>query len=306
MTATFFLYDFIPYWLSFNPLCLLLELLLLLLSNFQFFFKEIKVTSMYFRAFKDLYSSDALHHIYTTLWRWCVCVCVCVCGQLSLTLCKPMGCSPPDSSVYGIFQARMLEQVAISCSRGSCRLRDWAYASAGEFFTTVPPGKPRWRWTKRLLRQLKDLGCEVLLLLFSHSVVSDSLRPHGLQHTRLPCPFTISQSLLTLMSVELVMPSNHLILCHPLLFLPSIFPSIRVFSNESALPIRWPNNWSFSFSISAPNEYSGLISFRIGWFDLLGILKSLLQHHSSKASILQLSAFFRIKLSHSWKNHSFD
>ena len=78
MTTTFFLYDFIPYWLSFNPLCLLLELLLLLLSNFQFFFKEIKVTSMYFRTFKDLYSSDALHHIYTTRWRWCVCVCVCV------------------------------------------------------------------------------------------------------------------------------------------------------------------------------------------------------------------------------------
>ena len=102
------------------------------------------------------------------------------------------------------------------------------------------------------------------------------------------------------MSIELVMLSNHLMLCHPLLLLPSIFPSIRVFSNESALHIRWPKNWSFSFSISPPNEYSGLISFGIDWFDLLGILKSLLQHHSSKASILQLLAFFMIKLSHSY------
>ena len=100
--------------------------------------------------------------------------------------------------------------------------------------------------------------------------------------------------LLKLMSIELVMPSNHLILCHPLLLLPSIFPSIRVFSNESALRIRWPKYWSFSFSISPPNEYSGLISFRIDWSDLLavqGTLKSLLQHHSSKASILWHSTF---------------
>ena len=97
--------------------------------------------------------------------------------------------------------------------------------------------------------------------------------------------FTTSQSLLKLMSIELVMPSNHLILCHPLLLLPSIFPSIRVFFNESVLPIRWPKYWSFIFSISPSNEYSGLISFRIDWFDLLavqGTLKSLLQHHSSK------------------------
>ena len=97
------------------------------------------------------------------------------------------------------------------------------------------------------------------------------------------------------MFIELVMPSNHLILCHPLLLSPSIFPSIRVFSNESALHIRWPKYWSFSFSISPSNEYSGLISFRIDWSDLLavqGTLKSLLQHHSSKASILRHSAFF--------------
>ena len=110
--------------------------------------------------------------------------------------------------------------------------------------------------------------------------------------------FTISQSLLKLMSIESVMPSNHLILCCPLL-LPSIFPSIRVFSKESVLCIRWPEYWSFSFSISPSNEYSGLISFRMDWFDLLvvqGTLKSLLQHHSSKTSILHHSTFFTVQL----------
>ena len=111
---------------------------------------------------------------------------------------------------------------------------------------------------------------------------------------------TNSQSSPKLMSIESVMPSNHLILCHPLLFPPSIFPSIRVFSNESALPIRWPKYWSFSFSISPTNEYSGLISFRMDWLDLFavqGTLKSL-QHHSSKASILWHSAFFIAQFSH--------
>ena len=99
------------------------------------------------------------------------------------------------------------------------------------------------------------------------------------------------------------MPSNHLILCHPLLLWPSVFPSIRVFSNESALRIRWPKYWSLSFNISPSNEYSGLISFRMDWLDLLtvqGTLKSLLQHHSSKASILQCSSFFIVQLSHSY------
>ena len=103
------------------------------------------------------------------------------------------------------------------------------------------------------------------------------------------------------MSIESVMPSNHLTLCRPLLLLPSIFPSIRVFSNESVLCIRWPKYWSFSFSISPSNEYSELISFRMDWLDLLavqGTLKSLLQHHSSKASVLQCSAFFTVQLSH--------
>ena len=112
---------------------------------------------------------------------------------------------------------------------------------------------------------------------------------------------TNSQSLLKLMSIALVMPSNHLILCCPLFLLPSIFPSIRVFSNESVLHIRWPKYWIFSFSISPSNEYSEWISFRIDWFDLLavqGALKSLFQHHSSKASILRCSAFFIVQLSH--------
>ena len=112
---------------------------------------------------------------------------------------------------------------------------------------------------------------------------------------------TNSWSLLKLMLTEWAKPSNHLILCHPLLLPPSIFPSIRVFSNESVLCIRWPKYWSFSFSISPSNEHSGLISFRMDWLDLLavqGILKSLLQHHSSNASILQHSAFFMVQLSH--------
>ena len=111
--------------------------------------------------------------------------------------------------------------------------------------------------------------------------------------------FAISRSLLRLMSIESVMPSNHLILCRPLLLLPSILPSIRVFSNESALPIRWPKYWSFSIRTS--NEYSGLISFRTDWFNFLaiqGTFKSLLQHHNSKASILRHSAFFMVQFSH--------
>ena len=110
-----------------------------------------------------------------------------------------------------------------------------------------------------------------------------------------------SRSFPKLMSIESAMPSNHLILCHPLLILPSIFPNIRVFSNESAFPIRWPKYWSFSFNISPSNEHPGLISFRMDWLDLLavqGTLKSLLQHHSSNASILQHSAFFIVQLSH--------
>ena len=113
-----------------------------------------------------------------------------------------------------------------------------------------------------------------------------------------------SWSLLKLMSIVSVMSSNHLILCHPLILLPSIFPSIRVFSNESVLPTRWPKDWSFSFSISPSNEYSGLICFRMDWFDFLavqGTLKSLFQHHNSEAPILRHSAFFMIQLSHPYR-----
>ena len=130
---------------------------------------------------------------------------------------------------------------------------------------------------------------------FSLSVVSNSLWPHGLQHTRPHWSITSSWSPPKPMSIESVMPSNHLILCRPLLLLPSIFPSIWVFSNESALHIRWPKYWSFSFNISPSNEHPRLISFRMDWLDLLtvqGILQSLFQHHSSKESILQSSAFF--------------
>ena len=135
---------------------------------------------------------------------------------------------------------------------------------------------------------------------FSRSVVSDSLRSHELQHARFPCPSPTPGACSNLCPSS-VMPSSHLILCCPLLLLPSIFPSIKVFSNESVFHIRWPKYWSFSFSISPSNEYSGLISFRIALFDLLavqGTLKSLLQHHSSKASILQCSGFFIVQLSH--------
>ena len=133
---------------------------------------------------------------------------------------------------------------------------------------------------------------------FSRSVVSNSLRPHELQHARSPCP---SPSPGVHSDIESVMPSSHLIFCHPLLLLPSIPPSIRVFSNESTLRMRWPKYWSFSFSIIPSKEIPGLISFRMDWLDLLvvqGTLKSLLQHHRSKASILQHSAFFTVQLSH--------
>ena len=149
-----------------------------------------------------------------------------------------------------------------------------------------------------------SLHCQVEMITFSsvqfsRSVVSDTLQPYGQQHARLLFSSPNSWSLLKLMSIESVMPSNHLILCHPLLLPRSISPSMRVFSSESILRVRWPKYWSFSFSPS--NEYSGLISFRMDWLDLLavqGTLKSLLQHHSSKASVLRHSAFFIVQLSH--------
>ena len=138
----------------------------------------------------------------------------------------------------------------------------------------------------------------IKLLLFGHSVIRLFVTPWTAVH-QASLSFTIFWSLLKLMYIESVMPSNHLFLYRPLLHLPSIFLSIRVFSNESTLHIRWSKYWSFS--ISPSNKYSGLISFRIDWFDLLavqGTLKSLIQHHSSKASILQCSAFFMVQLSH--------
>ena len=150
------------------------------------------------------------------------------------------------------------------------------------------------------------------LLLFTCSFVCNFVTPWTAA-CQDSLSFTISQNLLELLSIESVTPFNHLILCHPLLLLPLIFPSIRVFSNESALCIKWLNYWNFTFSISPFNEYSGLISFRIDWLDLLavqGTFKSLLQHHSSKASILRRSAFLMVQLSHPYmttgKNHNFD
>ena len=135
--------------------------------------------------------------------------------------------------------------------------------------------------------------------MFSRSVVSDSLQPHGLQHTRLPCPSPSPRARSNSYPIASMMTSNQFILCRLLLLLPSIFPSIRVFYNESSLHIRWPKDWRFSFSISPSNDYSGLISFRTHWFDLLavqGTPKSLFQHHISKASTLWHSAFFMVQL----------
>ena len=128
------------------------------------------------------------------------------------------------------------------------------------------------------------------------------LDSHGLQHARLPCPSPLLELAQTHVH-QVLMPSSHFILCHPLLLLPSIFPSIRLFSNELALCIRCPKDWHFSFAISSSNEYSGLISFMIDWFDLLavqGTLKSLLQHHGSKSSVLRCAAFFMVQLSHTY------
>ena len=157
-----------------------------------------------------------------------------------------------------------------------------------------------WELTAKKWEQM-DPGTEIQFrsVQFSRSVLSDSLWPHESLHAFLS--ITNSQSLLKPTSIKLVMPSNHLILCHPLLLLPPITPSIRVFSNESTLRMRWPKYWSFSFNISPFNEHPELISFRMDWLDILAVqetLKSLLQHHSSKASIFRRSAFFTVQLSH--------
>jgi len=159
---------------------------------------------------------------------------------------------------------------------------------------------------KTLMKEIKDdinrwrdIPCSWVSQFsqFSGSVMSDCLRPHEPRHARPPCPSLTPGVYSNHMSIESVMPSSHLILCRPLLLLPSIPPRIRVFSNELMLRMRWPKCWSFSFSISPSSEHPGVISFRMDWLDLLavqGTLKSLLQHHSSKASIIQHSAFFTV------------
>ena len=195
-----------------------------------------------------------------------------------------MVCSPPGFSLQGISQARILEWPAISFSRGSSWPRDWICIFSSD-------RKVLYHWITR------EAILFSVLNQFSHSVVSDSLWPHGQQHIRLRHPSPTPRITQTHVHKS-VMPSNHLILSCPLLLPPSITPSIKVFSNESVLHIKWPKYWNFSISLS--NEYSGLISFRINWLDLLtvqGTLKSLLQHHISKVSILQHSAFFIVQLS---------
>ena len=180
---------------------------------------------------------------------------VCSVPQFCPTSCDPLDCSLSGSSVHGMSQARILEWVAISFFRGS----DLPDPGIEPVFSSVQLPSCVW-----LFATPWTAACQASLSI------------------------TNSQSLLNLMSIVSVMQSNHLTLCRPLLLLPSIFPSIRVFLNESALCIRWPKYWSFSFNISPSNEHSGLISFRKDWLDrpeVQGTLKSLLQHHSSKASI---------------------
>ena len=180
--------------------------------------------------------------------------------QFCPTFWDPMDCSLPDSSVHRILQARILEWVAMSFFRGSSWFRDWTCVSY--VYVVVVVQSPSCVW---LTATLWTAARQVTL------------------------SFTTSLSLLKVMSIESVMPSNHFILCHPLLLFPSIFPTLRVFSSESAFCIRWPKYWSFSFSVSPFNEYSGLISFRNDCFELLavqGTLKSLLQCHSLKPSVL--------------------
>ena len=256
--------------------------------------------------------------------------------QLSLTLCDPMHCSPPGSSVDGILQARILEWVAISSCRESFQYRDWTWVSyvsyiGSKLFTTNATWEApvlynrsflvicsilnivvciySQQWTLRCMYPFKlwfssdicpGMGLIDHMVQISHSIVSDSVTAWTAAHQ---ASLSISNywSPPKPMSIVLVMPSNHLILCRPLLLLPSIFPSISIFSKESALHITWPKYWSFSFSISPSREHPGLISFRMDWLDLLavqGTLKSLLQHHSSKASIFLPSAFFIVQLSH--------
>ena len=199
----------------------------------------------------------------------------------------PTLCDPMDYTVHGIPQARVLEWVAYPFSSRSSWPRNWTRLSciAGRFFTN---------WV------IREAPLHIFSSVQSLSHVQLFVTPWTVTH-QASLSITNSPSLPKLMSIESVMPSNHLILCRPLLLLPSISPNIRVFSNESALCIRWPKYWSFRFNISPSKEYSGQISFRMGWFNLLavqGTPKSLLQHHSSKPSMLWHAAFFIVQLSH--------
>ena len=223
------------------------------------------------------------------------CVCVCVCAQLCPTLCGLMNCS---SSVHKILQTRTLAWVAMSSSRGSFRPRD-------QTCVFCIPCIGRW-----ILYHCVTWEAQIgmPLLLFGRSVVSLFATPWTAARQD-SLPITISWSFLKLMSIELVMPTNHLIFCHPLLPLPSIFPSIRVFSNELAVCIWWPKDWNFS--ISPSSEYSGLISFSIYWFNLLaiqGTVKGLLQYHNSNIISLVLSLLYGltvISIHDYWKNRNF-
>ena len=255
----------------------------------------------------------------------------CSVAQLFLTLWDPMDCSLQDSSAHGIFQARILEWAAISFSRGSSWPRDgtriscvgrwilhhWAMKESQNYtwgalkFTQLFPGLKHWTFKMSQAKILEHVTSGLHFPIHIRFPIQFN-SVQWLSHFQLfvtpwttarqaSLSITISQSPPKPKSIESVMPSSHLILCHPLLLLPSIFPNIRVFSNESALCIRWPKDWSFSFNISPANEHPGLISFRMDWLDLLavqGTLKSLLQHHSSKASIFLHSALFTLQLSH--------
>ena len=227
---------------------------------------------------------------------------------LSCSVCNPMDCCPPDSSVHGIFQARILEWVAIFFSRGSSQPRDWTCVSKVSCIgRQILYHWATWEALDHMVSLLIIIGAISILFtipakLFFSSVQSVSCV--GLFVTpwttalQASLSITNSRSLFKLMSIESVMPCNHLIPCCPLLLLPSLFASIRVFSNESVFRIMWPKYWSFSFSISPSNEYSRLISLRIDWLDLLavqGTLKSLFQHHNSTASVFQCSAFFMVQ-----------
>ena len=255
---------------------------------------------------------------------WCVCA-LCSFMKLCLTLCNLTDCSPPGSSVYGIFQVRILKWSAVSFSRGSFWLRDWICM----FCISCIRRRVLYYWATWEVCMFTQMSvCVYVYILYihnfkvfnwitvtlsvqySHSVMSDSMTPWTAAR-QASLSITNSQSPPKPMSTVLVMPSICLILCHRLLLLASIFPNIRVFSNESVLHIRWPKYWSFSFSISPSNEYSGLISFRMDWLDLAvqGTQESSStpQFKSINSSVLSVLYSPTLTSIHDhWKNHSLD